>query len=542
MTNSHWKPDQPTMMPTTHHHHPPQPPLIQGLLRSDAYPHPVTEIRLIETHISWLLLTGDIAYKLKKPVDLGFLDFSTLAKREQACHEELRLNRRLAPDLYIDVVTLTGTPKLPTINGDGSIIDYAVRMKQFDPAMGLDALLERDELRPELLDELAVMVAEFHQSIPRADLDSPWGSPATVIGPMEDNFPPIEPALHTDNDREQLTTLRQWGRENAQGLLKLIAQRKTDGWVRECHGDLHLGNVVLRNGHPLVFDCIEFSPELRWIDTISELAFITMDLDHRGHPGLANRFLNIYLEHSGDYAGLALLRLYQVYRTLVRAKVEAIREHQQSLDNAAQTAAPLCAYLKLADTYTQAKRPMLIITHGLSGSGKTTWTNALLEHLPASVRIRSDVERKRLHDLSPLDSSQSVGIEGGIYRPAANKATYEQLQSLARALLENGFTTIVEATFLVSTGRVPFRDIAADLHIPFIILSFQASMRTLEKRVIKRQQAERDASEAGLAVLHSQIDKQDILSPNELSSVITIDTESKPDIEVIAKLIVTKHL
>ena len=306
--------------------------------------------------------------------------------------------------------------------------------------------------------------------------------------------------------------------------------------MRECHGDLHLDNVVLSNSHPLVFDCIEFNPALRWIDVISEVAFTRMDLDHRGRPDLGNRFINHYLEHSGDYQGLSVLRLYQVYRALVRAKVEAIGAGQHR-DGRAAAMQRVEAYLRLASGYTRPQQPRLLITHGLSGSGKTFWSGRLLAELDNCIRIRSDVERKRLYNLRPLDASGSQNDGDGIYTAAANTATYQRLAELARSLVTNGFTVIVEATFLWHTGRQQFRQLADDLGVPFLILDFQASVATLEQRVARRTEAGSDASEADVAILRQQLQKQQPLTPQELPAALSIDTEASPDMAVLARQI-----
>lgn len=501
--------------------------LIDALRQADAYPHPVGEVELIETHISWLLLTGEYAYKLKKPVDLGFLDFSTLAKRRQACEQELRLNRRLAPALYLAVVPVRGTPCAPRVGaGDGPVLEYAVRMQQFDPAQGFDRLLHRDALPPALLDELAVRIARFHQSCPRAGPDQPWGTPDEVRAPIMHNFPAIEPALHSPAERTHLAELQEWTERELERRHRLLAQRRAAGRVRECHGDLHLGNVVLHRGHPLVFDCIEFNPALRWIDVISEVAFTTMDLDHRGRPDLGGRFLNLYLEYSGDYAGLALLRLYRVYRALVRAKVAAIRAGQQTAGAAPDgPATELQRHLDLASHYTRPSRPLLVITHGLSGAGKTTWTNQLVEQLPGAFRVRSDVERKRLHGLEPLASS---GPDSHIYTPQASQQTYARLLELADGLLRDGYTAIVEATFLQTSGRAVFQALADRLGAGYRILDFRASPQTLEARVARRRRDGGDASEAGLEVLRKQFGTDQPFTDAERPSVITLDSERRP--------------
>ena len=515
---------------------PPRPTLIQSLLRPDAWPHPVDDINVIETHISWLLLTGEFAYKLKKPLDLGFLNFSTLALRQQACEDELRLNRRLAGAVYQAMVPITGSAENPQVGGDGNVIEYAVRMQQFDPAQGFGELLRQQRLDPQQLDQLAGIIARFHQHIPRADSSQPWGDPHTVFGPMQDNFPPVAQILDAQQNKALLQPLQQWLENASQRCYHKLVERKRNGFVRECHGDLHLDNIVLWQGEPLVFDCIEFSPDLRWTDVISELAFTSMDLAHRGHPGLANRFINQYLEHSGDYAGLVLLPLYQFYRAMVRAKIEAIVAQQQPGERPARLQ-QVRAYLALAGDYTRSHKPCLIITHGLSGSGKTTWSSELLGHLDHVIRIRSDVERKRLFGMEPLQRQDTEVKDSDIYSAAANTATYQRLSELAEMLLKQGYTVIVEATFLWHTGREQFRQMAAQHQAPFFILDFHAESDVLRQRIRDRNAADNDASDADVAVLELQLSRQQPLQQDELASVIQVDTENQPSMGRIAKQI-----
>lgn len=512
---------------------PARPALIQNLLHSDAWPHPVDDITVIETHISWLLLTGKLAYKLKKPLDLGFLNFSTLALRRQACENELRLNRRLAGAVYQAVVAITGSAEQPQVGGNGEVIEYAVRMQQFDPGQGFSELLRQQRLEQRHLDRLAAIIAEFHQHIPRASSDQPWGDPQGVIAPMQDNFAPIARLLDAQQAESLLQPLQQWLDTAAQDQYEALVERKRNGFVRECHGDLHLDNVVLWQGEPLVFDCIEFSPELRWSDVISELAFTSMDLAHRGYPGLANRFINHYLEHSGDYPGLVLLPLYQFYRAMVRAKIEAIVAEQRPRERATHLQ-QMQAYIVLAGSYTRPGKPCLIITHGLSGSGKTTWTTELLGHLERTIRIRSDVERKRLFGMQALERGGAEGADKALYSAAANTATYQRLHELAALLLAQDYTVIVEATFLWHTGREQFRQLAARQQAAFLILDFRADTDVLRQRIHQRNATGNDASDADLAVLALQLSRQQALHADELADVIGIDTEDHPDIAKIA--------
>jgi aminoglycoside phosphotransferase family enzyme len=305
------------------------PELIRSLGDPACYDHPAGPVRHLETHISHILLTGDYAYKVKKPLDLGFLDFSTLAKRLHACEEEVQLNRRLAPAIYLGVVPITGSPAAPRVNGSGDAFEYAVKMRQFPADATLDRLDASGGPSAEQVEAIARTIARFHlHDCARAPDDSPWGTPEKVWYPMGENFEHIAPLLADPARRAQLDAVHAWSAAEHARLSPLLAARKRDGFVRECHGDLHLGNLAWVDGGLLVFDCIEFNPELRWIDIQSEIAFCYMDLLQRCHAEWAWLFLNLWLDKTGDYEGLSLLRYYAVYRAMVRAKVAAIRMAQ----------------------------------------------------------------------------------------------------------------------------------------------------------------------------------------------------------------------
>jgi aminoglycoside phosphotransferase family enzyme len=295
--------------------------LIRSLQRRDLFPHPVQRFDVRETHISWVLLTGLYAYKIKKPLDLGFLDFSTLENRRHFCEEEVRLNKRLADDLYLEVVAITGTPDRPELNGPGPAIEYAVKMIQFPEHNQLDKVLARGELQAPHIDLLAKTVADFHAGVPAARPDSSFGEPDSLYHPVQENFGQIEPLLEPHEDRSRFEAVKAWSQRRFRQLHPALVRRKGDGYVRECHGDMHLANMAFFKGRLIVFDCIEFSENLRWIDVMSEVGFATMDLDARGQSRFGQRFLNRYLERTGDYAGLEVLRFYQTYRAMVRAKV-----------------------------------------------------------------------------------------------------------------------------------------------------------------------------------------------------------------------------
>jgi len=494
--------------------------LVRALARSIGGSAPAA---VLETHISYVLLTGEYAYKIKKQVAFGFLDFSTLAARRSFCEQELRLNRRLAPALYLDVVPITGSADAPRLGGEGTALEYAVKMREFPQSELAATLLARGELRPADIDALAIRVAGFHAAIDVADAAGAFGTPDGVLGLALRNVEEIAPLIAADSERRQLDRLREWTEGEHRRLGASFEQRRARGFVRECHGDLHLGNIARIDGELVIFDCIEFNEEMRWIDVMSEIAFTVMDLEDRGRADFAHRFLNAYLEHTGDYAGLAVLPFYLAYRALVRAKVALLRAAQAGA-GAGTARVEARAYLHLASKYAKPPRPALIVTYGLSGSGKTTLSEALLERIGA-VRLRSDVERKRMHGLAPLERAGAT-IGGGLYSPAATDSTYERLRSLAREIVDAGRTAIVDAAFLRRSQREPFRALAAELGVPFVILVFEASEATLRQRVAVRDARGDDASDADLAVLGHQLAAREPLAAEERACAVVYDAEA----------------
>ncbi|MCP4409181.1 MAG: AAA family ATPase [Gammaproteobacteria bacterium] len=507
--------------------------LITSLLQPAPYPHPVNHIEMIETHISWVILTGSFVYKIKKPVNLGFVDYTDLKRREYFCHQELQLNRRLAPKIYLAVVPITGPITQPSVDGDGSAIEFAVKMHQFPQGSLLNRLIENKRLTPELVDHIAHHVAHFHTGIEVAGKDTPYGSPEAVLAPMQQNFSTIRAHISNKALLKPLEPLEQWTYSRYQMLETTLRQRKNQGFIRECHGDMHLGNIALIDKEITIFDGIEFNEQIRWIDVISELAFLVMDLDDRGTPQLGQRLLNHYLQETGDYGGLALLRFYQVYRAMVKAKVNAIRLSQGHL--ATRQRQDLIrlyrSYTQLAISYTGDRKPALIITHGLSGSGKSTLCQQLAEQ-QGFIWIRSDVERKRLYGLEASEHSRSE-IRKGLYTEQAGKRTYKWLLTLANRITDAGFTALVDATFLRSDQRSAFIELANSNNLPWWVLNIHAIENTLRRRIQARLARADDPSEASLDVLTLQLRTRDPLNGDELKHSIDIDSKSEYSIDAI---------
>lgn len=487
------------------------PPMIQALLSPSRYPAGVGRIELVQTHISWVLLAGDFAYKIKKPVKLPFLDFSTLAQRQRYCTDELRLNRRFAPDLYLDVVAIFNTPQDPQWTGTGAPIEYAVRMRRFDEAGRLDRVCARGELLPEHLSDLAEILVAFHKAANVAPMASRFGSANSILQPTRDNFADLSRLLPGASLQVRLDALQAWTEAKFVQLAPLMAARKQHGRVRECHGDLHLGNLVLIKQRVQMFDCLEFNEDLRWIDVACELAFTYVDLLAHQQPGLANWFVNEVLSLSGDYEAAQVLGFYAVYRALVRAKVAALRAEQTGGDTQ-----ETLDYIALAERLLQAPALRLVITHGLSGCGKTMASNALLQSdaNPATLRLRSDVERKRLFGLANTASSGSA-LDSGIYTPDAHARTYAHLHETAAGLLKAGWSVIVDAAFLGQAERESFRTLAYAMGAAFSILAPQATPAQLRERILARHALGRDASEATLDVLAQQMKTLEPLAADE---------------------------
>jgi len=505
------------------------------LLRAAAFPHEAIRLDMIETHISWVILAGDYAYKIKKPVDLGFLDFSTLELRRHFCAEELRLNRRFAPSLYLDVVAIGGSEAHPVI-GQEPAIEWAVRMHRFPADAGLDRQVPEGRVSAHDLHQFGETLALIHT---RADVssDPAYGTPASIMGPALDNFTSIErDCLDDPRIRAGAAELRDWTMRAGEALAPLFDERARAGRIRECHGDLHLGNIVRVDDACMAFDCLEFDPALRWIDVISDVGFLVMDLWRVGRADFACAFLNRYLEVSNDYPGLATLPFYGVYRALVRAKTTAVRIAQQRRERADgpdHDLAAVEAYLEVAGRIARPPAaPVLVICHGLSGSGKTWVSDGLIAELPA-IRVRSDVVRKHLHGLEELEHG-GAGLNVGMYGKDATAATYEQVAANAAAGLRAGMNVIVDATFLRRAARQRLLEVADAAGAAGMILHCEASRAALEARIRARQAGAADASEADIDVLREQLRSEEPLTAAETDRTVVVDTEREVDFCAIA--------
>jgi aminoglycoside phosphotransferase family enzyme/predicted kinase len=489
-------------------------------LAKASFPHETREIAVRETHLSFVVLTGDLAYKVKKAVRLDFIDATSLERRRELCEEELRLNRRYAAELYLQVVPIVQGPTGLHFGGSGTAIDYAVQMRQFAASEEMHALLHTASVDLRDMARLADRIAAFHHDANVLREANEPGTESFLRKARENLASVMSRAAHISAEAD-ISHLGRWTEEVLSKELHVLRERELSGFVRECHGDLHTGNVVRWHGALLPFDCIEFDAELRFIDVLNDVAFLVMDLVAKDRSDLAHAFLNRYLERTGDYGGVPLLPCYLVYRALVRTKVEliALEQHADSIE--ARTRAG--SFLRTARAFAKPPSPVLVVMHGASGSGKSWLSDQIVPALPA-VRIRSDLERKRLAGLDPFDRSAPPSSD--IYTLEFNERTYGYLRECARECLQGRMNVIVDAAFLKVHERRDFAALAREQGVKFLIISCEADAATLVARIERRSAERNDPSDADEGVMQRQLDTMEPFAEDELPDVVVIDTRS----------------
>lgn len=491
--------------------------LVARLLDPAAYSHPTQSIRLIETHISWVFLTGTYVYKVKKPCALGFLDFTTLERRRDFCREEVRVSGRFAPELYLGAVPITGTFSEPHVDGAGEPIEWAVKLRQFDEAGRLDRVFADHRLSADDCQRLGVEIARVQAGLAVAAPTTPWATPQAVIAAVALNLDQLRRGRPDAGSRADM--LERWLRGQLERLAPAIARRKAAGRIRECHGDLHLANIVLHEGRMMAFDAIEFNAALRWIDVANDIAFLAMDLEARGRPDLAAHAVSGWIEAADDHDAAVVLPAYKVYRAIVRAAVAAIRSSQMATGDEQQAAARLESdrYLDLAERLMAARRPALYATSGVSGSGKTTIAGRLVGQAGA-IRLRSDVERKRLAGMAATERPADEDHARALYDPATTRRVYERLAALARTLLAAGTSVVVDAACNLRSQRDMLAAVARDTHSPLVWLDFEIPADALIARVQARQAAGTDASDASADVVRAQLAAREPITSEECTA------------------------
>ncbi|WP_051057975.1 bifunctional aminoglycoside phosphotransferase/ATP-binding protein [Rhodopirellula baltica] len=494
--------------------------LVAGLKRPEAYAHPVNDPVVVhETHISFVFLAGEFAYKIKKPVKTEFLDYTTLEKRRHFCEEELRLDRRFSDDLYVAVVPITFADEAVKVQGEGETIEFAVQMNRFPETALLSQQIERGRLTRGKVLQLADSVAVFHQDAVACYSGIALKWPGFLTQNTRQIFETVEADLDDECSRV-LDVLRDWTNEFFRENFQRLTNRINGGFIRACHGDLHADNIIDWRGKLRPFDGIEFNDQLRWIDVLSDASFLAMDLSARGHLDLSRLFLNAYLERTGDYRSLSLLRFFLVYRALVRALTASMRGDNQDVRE----------HLNLAYRFTLRESPRLWITHGVSGSGKSTVSEAIVQRHDA-IRLRSDIERKRMFGLSVTERPGPEDVLE-VYGDDASEKTYRRLADLAERILASGYSVVVDATFLKRSHRKQFVDVATRSGVPFAILDCHTDLQTLRQRVIDRREKNQDASDADLTVLEHQLACHEPISDSERELVVDV-----PDVVQLVEML-----
>lgn len=512
---------------------------VDSLLASPEIRKATESPELIETHISWVILAGDVVYKIKKPVKLDFLDFREPGKRRFYCEEELRLNRYWAPEIYRDVIPITLHDGNARLAGSGKPVDYAVRMRRFDQRKLLTEELARGTLTAEDMRQLGAHIAERHLAATVVDAKQRERYLRKTLQFIRDNFTALEQSVA----EQDLLPVRDWSEQQIAMLEPLLRKRFDRGLVRNCHGDLHLRNLVRLPDGIRAFDCIEFDADLRHIDVFCDIAFLLIDLVSRKRHDLAAHFLDRYLERTGDYEGMAVFSLFFVYRCLVRAKVAAIRlsERRREKDRSADRA-DMDHYVNMANRQIAARRPILVVMSGLSGSGKTWVSEKLVGGLPA-IRVRADIERKRLFGLDEVERSES-DIGAGIYTAESSQKVYRRLTAIAGSMLEHQHNVILDAAFLDRSERARAIDVAtAGGHFSVTVV-VTAPIEVLRRRLRKRAELAADVSEADVDVLNHQLTIAEAVEENEGSLVVRIENTGETDLDdVVAhiKLAARQH-
>ena len=511
-------------------------PWLRALMNPAAYPHPTGKIEHLHTHISDVFLTGPFAYKVKKVIDLKFLDFSTLDKRKFFCEREIELNRRLAPEIYLGVVPITEeTNGEIRVDGLGKPVEYAVKMTQFDQNGLLDVVAERGELKNRQIHLLAEKVADFHRLAGRAD---GFGGPSVIGENVLRNFEQTESIRGVVVKAERFDRLREFSERFLKEKTRWFENRAHSGAIRICHGDLHLKNICWDQNHLIIFDCIEFNEALNHIDVMSEIAFLLMDLDHRGLSGLGGLFLNTYLDRTQDYPGLAMLDFYLIYRACVRAKVASflLSDPDQAEKEKAEARKQVAEYFKLADRYLTTHHPRLVVMSGISGSGKST-VAADLARMGNGIVIRSDAVRKHLAGLGLSDRSGGSGNKAGIYSNEMTDRTYARILKAAEPVVASGRWAILDATYSDRRFRRAAREWAEKKGVPFGMIHCTAPVPEMERRLLEREEAGTDASDAGIEVMRRQMASFDPMDPSEERFTTVVPTEKEWDIgRIIEKL------
>jgi aminoglycoside phosphotransferase family enzyme/adenylate kinase family enzyme len=507
--------------------------MVRGLLQAAAYPEPTGKIDLVQTQMSFVFITDSFVYKVKKPVNLGYLDYSTPAKRHFFSQKEVELNQRLCPDVYLGVVDVTERDGSFSFGSKGKAVDHAVKMRRLPADRMMDALLEEGRVTPPMIDRLAEKLAEFHQRAEASAAISAFGGLDTISRNVEENFSQTEKYISQAISGDKFDRIRDYSRRFIKEKGGMLVRRVEQGHIRDLHGDLHAAHINFGDGI-CIYDCIEFNDRFRYGDVAAEVAFLAMDLDHYGRADLARLFTAAYIKYSRDEELAGLLRFYKSYRAYVRGKVNSFRLddayiNEREREEARETAA---SYFDLADYYVKPK-PTLFITVGLVGSGKSALAQALAGRLGLVV-LASDVIRKRLVDI-PVTEHRFGRFETGIYTPDFSRKTYDTMFAEARSILADGDSVILDASFIQAGDRLAAQRLATETGADFLVIECALDENTTKKRLQERSR-QASVSDGRWEIYGPQKKKfepvVEIAAPNR----VIIDT-SKPVSESVRQIL-----
>jgi aminoglycoside phosphotransferase family enzyme/predicted kinase len=478
---------------------------LKSLLKPEAYPEPTRSVRLLQTHVSFLFVTDNFVYKIKKPVDFGFLNFTTIDRRRFYCNEEVRLNRRLCPDTYLGVLAVREAHSGASFSGDGNIIDYAVKMRRLPEERMLDRMLAEGKVTEDDIRAIARAIALFHLAAERGGAMDEYGSLEGIRRNWEENFQQAVSFFDITLAERDLAFIRKQIETFLTENAAIFAERVNLGFIRDCDGDIHLENICLTD--PVcVFDCIEFNDRFRYTDTAADIAFFLMDLDFHGKSAFSAPFLDEYCAVSGDRGLFPLLDFYKIYRAFVRGKVESMKMTDPDIPEAEKSAAGRKArrYFRLARGYLlRRKMPKaLFITCGLMGSGKSATASALAFELGTEI-VSSDALRKELAKMPPESRSRDE-YGAGIYAPAFDAATYEALLTRCEDALREGRGMIADATFRRRRDRLRFADLAERNALPFYIIHTSCPESVARERLMDRELRPGTLSDGRWELFHLQ--------------------------------------
>jgi len=494
------------------------PQLLQSLSDPQFYPHPCDDpIQLIQTHISAVFLTGDFAYKLKKSVDFGFLDFSTLAKRHHFLDRELALNQPVAPELYLGVLPITADQGRLSLEGKGEIVDYVLKMRQFPQKNLLSNLFEANQLTAQDLVQLGKVIADFHGQTQTNATIRQFGSPEQIGKAIEGNYRQTAPYIGIAQSQEQYAATEAFTTNFLVQKSDIFKERQAQHKIREGHGDLHLSNICFWRGKFQLFDRIEFNEEFRFVDVIYDIAFAMVDLDVKSRTDLSNCLLNSYLEQTGDWEGVQVLPFYLCRQAYVRAKVMSLQFTDPDIDRdrKSEVLATASSFYRLAWHYAQPQVGRLIIMSGLSGSGKSTIARQLAPAINA-IHLRSDAVRKHL---AGIDLSQKG--DPSLYCGQMTEKTYSRLVDLGILLAKQGFNVILDGKFDRQHWREPALELAQKQGLSLVFVQCVAPLEVLCDRIAQRQG---DISDATPDLLTQQRQQAEPFTPAEQPYLLTLDT------------------